>query len=53
MSETAERDAIDQAFPDRSAGRWCASCEQYGSHHTATHAHYLDAALRVALRSTP
>lgn len=46
----AEKRLIDAAFPDRSAGRWCARCEQHGSHHTARHDDLLMAAVD---RDTP
>lgn len=46
---TTEKDRIDAAFPDRSAGRWCARCEQHGSHHTERHENFLAAARERAI----
>lgn len=39
-----ERDAINETFPDRSAGRWCAVCGQNGNHHTDRHEEFYIAA---------
>lgn len=43
-----ERDLINEVFPDRSAGRWCAFCGQAGNHHTDRHEHFLTAAREQA-----
>lgn len=37
--------AINEVFPDRSAGRWCAHCGQNGSHHSDRHDHFAQFAL--------
>lgn len=39
---------MNAAYPDRSAGRWCASCEQWGTHHTDAHNDFAKAALATA-----
>lgn len=46
VSTPSDADLIERAFPDRSAGRFCATCGQHGSHHTDQHASFLDFARR-------
>lgn len=45
----AERDEINAASMDRSAGRWCDRCEQHGSHYTERHDEFLARARSVAI----
>lgn len=44
LAAPSDADLIDRSFPDRSAGRWCATCEQHGTHHTDKHEEFLAAA---------
>ena len=41
----------DRSPVDRSAGRYCATCAQHGSHHTDTHDEFMTAAIRVQVPS--
>lgn len=38
-------EAMNAAFPDRAAGRWCDHCQQNGAHHTDRHNDFATAAL--------
>lgn len=49
LTEHAEQ--INRAYPDRSAGRWCAICGQSGTHHTDRHGDFLLGA-RIELSSS-
>lgn len=48
-NQSAERDEINAASMDRSAGRWCDRCEQHGSHHTERHDEFLARARSVVI----
>lgn len=39
-------ETMNLAFPDRSAGRYCAHCKQHGAHHTDKHNEFAREALR-------
>lgn len=39
-------EVMNHAFPDRSAGRYCAHCKQHGQHHTDRHNDFAREALR-------
>ena len=44
IHETTVASVMNRAFPDRSAGRWCDTCDQHGNHHTDQHDTFLAAA---------